>query len=101
MRREIVQKLKLAFWNGHDMPTACAYAGITPEAYAEAVAKDGALSSQMLAAQGYAACLARNTWANAIRKGNAKAAMAYLERREPERYDLRYIRKFGRASDDS
>lgn len=100
MRRETVRKLKLAFWNGHDVPTACDYAGITPEAYTEAVAKNGALSGQMHAAQGYAACLARNTWADAIRKGDARAAMAYLERREPERYNLQYIRKFGKASDD-
>ena len=99
MKREAVRKLRLAYWNGLEMPAACAYAGIAESEYTEACERDPRFREAMRSAQAYPAFAARRTWQEAIERGNANAAIKFLERRQPERYDLQYIRKFGRSAD--
>lgn len=81
------------------MPAACVYAGIAESEYAEACERDPRFARAMRSAQAYPAFAARRTWREAIERGDANAAIKFLERRQPERYDLEYIRKFGRGGD--
>ncbi len=53
----------------------------------------------MQQAQVFPTYVANKAWMDAIRNGDIRASIAYLERRDPARYDLHYIRKFGEADD--
>ncbi|OGJ65858.1 hypothetical protein A3A67_00890 [Candidatus Peribacteria bacterium RIFCSPLOWO2_01_FULL_51_18] len=100
MNRKTIKKLKLAFWNRYDIPAACAYACITQVEFERNMKPNSAFYWKMKQAQLFPTYMANKTWIDAIKNGDSRAAMAYLERREPERYDLAYMRKFGKASDE-
>ncbi len=100
MHRKTIKKLELAFWNRYEVPDACIYAGITVEEFERNMKPNSAFYWKMKQAQLFPTYMANKTWIDAIRNGDGRAAMAYLERREPERYDLAYMRKFGKASEE-
>ena len=100
MDRKTVRKLQLAFWNGYDIPAACVYAHITQEGYEREIEADEDFAHRMRLAQLYPQIKAKVEVAQRIANGDGYLAMKFLERREPERYDLAYIRKFGKVSDD-
>ncbi len=99
MDRKTIRKLKLALWNRYDVPAACTYAGISQAAFERRMETDRAFYRKMQQAQVFPTYVANKTWIDAIRNGDIRASIAYLERRDPARYDLRYIRKFGQADD--
>ncbi len=100
MNKKTIEKLKLAFWNGYAVPEACVYAGVTQEDYEKAVASSTVFERRMNKAQLYPTVKAKVELARAIRGGNVRLAMKYLEAREPERYNLAYIARFGKAADE-
>ena len=100
MNKKTVDKLKLAFWNDYDVSDACSYADISEEDYEKAIESNKSLARNMRVAQMYQRVKAKLEMAQKIRDGDARLAMKYLEVREPERYNLAYIRKFGKTSDD-
>ncbi|MDD4628253.1 MAG: hypothetical protein PHE68_02545 [Candidatus Peribacteraceae bacterium] len=99
MDRKTVSKLKLAFWNKLGVSEACAYAGISVEAYKKALAENGKLAHQMTLAQMYQSMRAHEKMSKEIVRGNGTLAMKWLERREPERYNPAYILKYGKSSE--
>lgn len=100
MDRKTIKKLELAFWNRYDIPAACAYACITQEEFEKQMETNKPFYWKMKQAQLFPTYMANKTWFDAIRNGDSRAAIAYLERREPERYDPAYMRKFEKASDE-
>lgn len=100
MDKKTVNKLRLAFWNGYEIPLACTYAGITQEDYEEAIASDKDLEHRMTVAQMYPQVKAKVELVRRIANGDGRLAMKYLEAREPERYNSVYIGKFGKVSDE-
>lgn len=100
MKKETVRKLQLAFWNGYDVPAACTYAGITEQEFESHMKRNSAFYWKMKQAQIYPTAKANHEMMQRIRNGDGRFAMKFLERREPERYDPAYIRKYGRVSEE-
>ena len=99
MDKKIIRKLQLAFWNVYEVPAACIYAGIEQKDYEKAVETDEKFAHCMARAQLYPTVKAKVEMMRRIAKGDGLLSMRFLERREPERYDLAYIRRFGKAED--
>jgi hypothetical protein len=100
MDRKTVGKLQLAFWNGYEVPAACLYAGIAQEDYEREVAADRDFGHCMKKAQMYPRVKAQVEMVRCIANGDGQLARKYLETHEPERYNVAYIARFGRASDE-
>lgn len=100
MKKEIVRKLQLAFWNGYDVPAACLYAGITEQEFEKNMQPNSAFYWKMQRAQIYPRVKSQTEMVRRIANGDGRLAMKYLERRCPEEFDLQYTRKFGKALDD-
>ncbi len=100
MDKKTIRKLQLAFWNDYDIAAACAYARIPQKDYEQQIEANEDFAHCMTLAQMYPKVKSQTEMVRRIANGDGRLAMKYLERREPEHYDLQYIRKFGRAEDD-
>ena len=83
---DVLSKLEAAFCNDFTDQQAFEHAGISSATYYRWLKQNEEFRERMLRAQSYPVTLAKRALIAAIKEGDGKLALRYLERRQPERY---------------
>lgn len=85
---DTVRKLEQAFAIGSTVEEACSVSGVSRSAYYKKLEDDSYFMDKMERAKLFMVIQARLTVCNAIRKGDVKTSMWYLERKLKEEFSL-------------
>lgn len=87
--QETVHKLEQAFAIGCTVEEACFVSGVSRSAYYKRLEEDEQFMDKMERAKLYMIIQARHTVCNAIRAGDIKTSMWYLERKRKDEFGLK------------
>jgi hypothetical protein len=87
--QETVHKLEQAFAIGCTVEEACSVSGVSRSAYYKRLEDDTHFMDKMERAKLFIVIQARHTVCNAIRAGDIKTSMWYLERKRKEEFGLK------------
>lgn len=88
---DVLSKLEAAFCNDFTDQQALEHAGISSATYYRWLKYDAEFRERMRRAQNYPIILAKRAVIAAIKKGDGKLALRFLERRQSERYSTKQI----------
>ena len=86
LNHKVITDLKYALSNDYTLLQACRYARINPDTYYEWSKASDEFKLEMEAAKDNMLTLARKTIHKAVKNGDARLSLDYLERREPNVY---------------
>lgn len=87
--KETVHKLEQAFAIGCTVEEACSVSGVSRSAYYKKLEDDGQFMDRMERAKLFMIIQARHTVCNAIRAGDIKTSLWYLERKRKDEFSLK------------
>ena len=87
--RETVHKLEQAFAIGCTVEEACSVSGVSRSAYYKKLEDDSYFMDKMERAKLFMTIQARHTVCNAIRRGDVKTSLWYLERKRKDEFGLK------------
>lgn len=87
--KETVHILEQAFANGCTVEEACSVSGVSRSAYYKRLEDDGQFMDRMERAKLFMIIQARHTICNAIRAGDIKTSMWFLERKCKDEFSLK------------